>query len=79
MFFNNMFGNMQQPQQVPVMGAQGSPFAMPQQNMMMQQQQPMQQPLMMMQGGQLSQAPQQMQDMMNQQGGISFPSRWGER
>jgi len=75
MFFNNMFGNMQQPQQsAPVMGAQGSPFAM-QQPMQPQ----MQQPLMMMSGGQMSQAPQQMQDMLNQPGGISFPSRWGER
>lgn len=74
MFFNNMFGNMQQPMHPPIMGAQGSPFSM-QQPMQTQ----MQQPLMMMSGGQMSHAPQQMQDMLNQPGGISFPSRWGER
>lgn len=78
MFFNNMFSNMQQPQQsVPVMGAQGSPFAMQQ-----QMQQPMRQPIMMMgaNGGGMAQAPQAIQNLVDPNTGVlNFASRWGER
>lgn len=72
MFFNNPLVNMSSPQ-APVMGAQGSPFAMHQQQMPI----PTQQPIMMMQGGQVSQAPQAMLNaIMN---GNNFASRGGSR
>lgn len=79
MFFNNMFSNMQQPQQsAPVMGAPGSPFAMP----MQQQQMPMRQPVMMtgVNGGGMVQAPQAIQNLVDPNtGALNFASRWGER
>lgn len=69
-----------QPQsaQAPVMGAQGSPFAMP----MQQQQMPMRQPVMMMgaNGGGMVQAPQAIQNLVDPNtGALNFASRWGER